>query len=107
MIKVQGTLTNGHVTYATNDLYLFLRCYINAAGNTENEAIIYTDQAITNQIGAIRLPDYTFEDLQLQDGDVLTTLHNLVIEKLKLDNPQTKFSIVNIIKNEPTESEIN
>ena len=100
MIHVQGTLTNGNVTYSTNNLYLFLKCYINQAGSTENEAIIYTDQAITNQIGAMRLPDYTFEDLQIESGDVLTTLHNLVIEKLKLDNPQTLFTIINSINNE-------
>lgn len=100
MIHVHGTLTNGNVTYSTNNLYLFLKCYINQAGSTENEAIIYTDQSITNQIGAIRLPDYTFDDLQIESGDVLTTLHNLVIEKLKLDNPQTTFTIINPIQNE-------
>ena len=97
------TLTHNRATY--NDVYLFLKLYLNGAGTAEAEAIMYADQTIKDQIGAVRLPNYTFEEL---GNDPLTTLHNLTIAHLQTENQQATFTIVNIITDEqPTESETN
>jgi hypothetical protein len=96
-------LTHNHATY--NDVYLFLKLYFTGAGTAEAEAIMYGDQTIKDQIGAMRLPNYTFEEL---GNDPLTTLHDLTIAQLQAENPQATFTIVNIITDEqPTESETN
>jgi hypothetical protein len=103
MIHAQGTLTLGNITY-TGDTYLFLKSYLSGKGTTENEFIIYRDHAMTQQLGAYRLPDYAFEDFNGGNGNnlyekVLDVLHDLTIEKLKVDNPQTVFTKVAPLQN--------
>jgi hypothetical protein len=60
-------------------VYLFLKLYFSGAGTAEAEAIIYKDQAMTEGIGAMRLPDYTFQQL---GANPLDTLHTLTIAHL-------------------------
>lgn len=111
MIHVQGGLKNNHSTF-TQDVFLFLKLYINSAGSTENEAIIYLDQSMTTQIGAMRLPNYTATELQGGTGTneyekLLDSLHDLAIELLETDNPNSVFTKVNPIEPETeTETEI-
>lgn len=98
MIHAQGPLTLGNITYS-GDTYLFLKSYLSGQGTTENEFIIYRDHAMTQQLGAYRLPDYAFEDFNGGNGSnlyekVLDVLHDLTIEKLKVDNPKTVFTKV-------------
>jgi hypothetical protein len=83
-------LTHNHATY--NDVYLFLKLYFTGPGTAESEAIIYKDQAIKEQIGAIRLPNYTFEELGANPMD---TLHTLTIAHLQEDD--NILQIVNIL----------
>lgn len=73
-------LTHNHATYT--DVYLFLKLYFSGAGTAEAEAIIYNDQAMTEGIGAMRLPNYTFEQL---GANPLDTLHQLTITHLAQD----------------------
>ena len=99
MIHAQGPLTLGNITYS-GDTYLFLKSYLSGQGTTENEFIIYRDHAMTQQLGAYRLPDYAFEDFNGGNGSnlyekVLDVLHDLTIELLKVDNPNTVFTKVN------------
>lgn len=74
-------LTNNHATYT--DVYLFLKLYLNGAGTAESEAIMYADQTMKEQIGAMRLPNYTFEEL---GANPLDTLHTLAIAHLQTDD---------------------
>jgi hypothetical protein len=85
-------LTHNHATYT--DVYLFLKLYFSGAGTAEAEAIIYKDQAMTEGIGAIRLPDYKFEEL---GANPLDTLHTLTIAHLAQDG--ATLTIVNPIIN--------
>ena len=94
------TLQQGRATY--NDVYLFLKLYLNGAGTAEAEAILFADQTIKDQIGALRLPNYTFDEL---GQDPLATLHTLVISKLQSENPTAIITTVNPIQDEqPTET---
>lgn len=94
------TLQQGRATYT--DVYLFLKLYLNGPGTAEAEAILYADQTIKDQIGAIRLPNYTFEEL---GADPLATLHILTIAQLQSENPSAIITTVNPIKDEqPTET---
>lgn len=90
------TLQQGRATY--NNVYLFLKLYLNGAGTAEAEAIMYADQTIQEQIGAMRLPNYTFEEL---GANPLDTLHTLTIAHLQTDNPEAVLTIVDPIKPEP------
>jgi hypothetical protein len=63
-------------------VYLFLKLYFSGAGTAEAEAIIYKDQAMTEGIGAMKLPDYTFEQL---GANPLDKLHTLTIAHLAQD----------------------
>ena len=93
------TLTHNRATY--NDVYLFLKLYLNGAGTAEAEAILYADQTIKDQIGAMRLPNYTFDEL---GADPLTTLHTLTIAQLQTeDNILTIVSPI-IEQNEPEQT---
>jgi hypothetical protein len=85
-------LTHNHATYT--DVYLFLKLYFSGAGTAEAEAIIYKDQAMTEGIGAMRLPDYTFEQL---GANPLDTLHTLTIKHFEHDG--ATLTIVNPIIN--------
>ena len=94
------TLKHNRATY--NDVYLFLKLYLNGAGTAEAEAIFYADQTIKDQIGAMRLPNYTFNEL---GADPLATLHTLTIAHLQSENPTATLTTVNPIKDEqPTET---
>jgi hypothetical protein len=75
-------------------VYLFLKLYFSGAGTAEAEAIIYKDQAMTEGIGAMRLPDYTFEQL---GANPLDTLHTLTIANLAQDG--ATLTIVNPLIN--------
>ncbi len=85
-------LTHNHATYT--DVYLFLKLYFSGAGTAEAEAIIYKDQAMTEGIGAIRLPDYTFDQL---GSNPLDTLHSLTIKHFEQDG--ATLTIVNPLIN--------
>jgi len=75
-------LTHNRATYS--DVYLFLKLYLNGPGTAEAEAMIYGDQAMTDQIGAMRLPNYTFDQL----GDYpMMYLHTVTIAQLQAENP--------------------
>ena len=82
-------LTHNHALYT--DVYLFLKLYFTGAGTAEAEAIMYKDQTIKEQIGAIRLPNYTFDELGANPMDAL---HVLTIAHLQEDD--NILQIVNI-----------
>lgn len=87
-------LQHNRATYT--DVYLFLKLYLNGPGTAEAEAILYADQAIMDQIGAMRLPNYTFDEL---GADPLATLHTLTISQLQSENPNATITICNPIIN--------
>ena len=93
-------ITHNRATY--NDVYLFLKLYLNGAGTAEAEAIMYGDQTIKDQIGAMRLPNYTFEEL---GANPLDTLHTLTIAHLQAENPNAVFTIVDVVVEEPVVEE--
>lgn len=92
-------LKHNYATYS--NVYLFLKLYLNGAGSAESEAILYADQTIKEQIGAIRLSNYTFNEL---GANPLDTLHTLTIVKLQEENPNAVFTIVDPILNVINES---
>lgn len=94
-------LQQGRATY--NDVYLFLKLYLNGAGTAEAEAILYADQTIKDQIGALRLPNYTFEEL---GANPLDTLHTLAIAHLQVENPDAVFTVVDVVVEEPVAEEV-
>lgn len=107
MIKCNGPLTVGAITYSANT-YLFVKLYLNGAGTTESEAIIYADQSCGTQLGAIRLPNYTADQLTggvgVTDFDkMLNALQVLTITELIDSNPNTEFTIVEPTKPQPIE----
>lgn len=81
-------LQHNRATYT--DVYLFLKLYLNGPGTAEAEAILYADQEMKDQIGAMRLPNYTFDDL---GNDAMATLHTLTIAQLQAENPTTTMTI--------------
>jgi hypothetical protein len=92
-------ITHNHATYT--DVYLFLKLYFTGAGTAESEAIIYKEQSMKDQIGAIRLSNYTFEELGVNPMD---TLHTLTIAHLQTeDNILTIVSPI-IEQNEPEQT---
>lgn len=96
------TLQHNRATYS--DVYLFLKLYLNGAGTAEAEAIMYSDQSIQDQIGAIRLPNYTFDEL---GANPLDTLHTLTVAQLQSQNATAIITIVNPIINESAGAETN
>ena len=87
-------LQHNRATYT--DVYLFLKLYLNGPGTAEAEAILYADQAMKDQIGAMRLPNYTFDDL---GNDAMATLHILTVAQLQTENPTATITICNPIIN--------
>lgn len=87
-------LQHNRATYT--DVYLFLKLYLNGPGTAEAEAILYADQAMKDQIGAMRLPNYTFDEL---GDDPMATLHTLTIAQLQAENPTATITICNPIIN--------
>ena len=73
-----------NITY--NNVYLFLKLYMDSPGTAQSEAILYSDQSIKNQVGAIKLNTYTFEQLAINPMD---TLHTLTISSLQQTNPSS------------------
>jgi hypothetical protein len=92
-------ITHNHATY--NDVYLFLKLYFTGAGTAEAEAIIYKEQSMKDQIGAIRLPNYTFEELGANPMD---TLHTLTISHLQTDDNVLTIVSPIIQQNEPEQT---
>jgi hypothetical protein len=92
-------LTHNHATY--NDVYLFLKLYFTGAGTAEAEAVIYKEQSMKDQIGAIRLPNYTFEELGANPMD---TLHTLTISHLQTDDNILTIVSPIIQQNEPEQT---
>jgi hypothetical protein len=92
-------LTHNHATY--NDVYLFLKLYFTGAGTAEAEAVIYKEQSMKDQIGAIRLPNYTFEELGANPMD---TLHTLTISHLQTDDNVLLIVSPIIQQNEPEQT---
>lgn len=88
------TLQHNRATYT--DVYLFLKLYLNGPGTAESEAILYADQEMTDQIGAMRLPNYTFEQL---GNDPMLALHTLTIAQVQAENPTATITICNPIIN--------
>ena len=88
------TLQHNRATYT--DVYLFLKLYLNGPGTAEAEAILYADQAMKDQIGAMRLRNYTFDEL---GSDALTQLHTLTVVQLKSENPTATITLCNPIIN--------
>ena len=93
-------LTHNRAMYT--EVYLFLKLYLNGPGIAESEAILYADQSMKDQIGAMRLPNYTFEEL---GNDPLTALHTLTIAQLKAENPTATITTCNPVINENADSE--
>lgn len=93
------TLQHNRATYT--DVYLFLKLYLNGPGTAEAEAILYADQAMKEQIGAMRLPNYTFDEYTFDElvADPLATLHTLTISQLQSENPNATITICNPIIN--------
>ena len=87
-------LQHNRATYT--DVYLFLKLYLNGPGTAESEAILYADQEMKEQIGAMRLPNYTFDDL---GADPMAALHTLTIAQLQAENPNATITICNPIIN--------
>ena len=87
-------LQHNRATYT--DVYLFLKLYLNGPGTAEAEAILYADQEMKDQIGAMRLPNYTFDEL---GNDPMATLHTLTIAHLQAENPTATITICNPIIN--------
>jgi hypothetical protein len=92
-------LTHNHATY--NDVYLFLKLYFTGAGTAEAEAVIYKEQSMKDQIGAIRLPNYTFEELGANPMD---TLHTLTMSHLQTDDNILTIVSPIIQQNEPEQT---
>jgi hypothetical protein len=92
-------LTHNHATY--NDVYLFLKLYFTGPGTAEAEAIIYKEQSMKDQIGAIRLPNYTFEEL---GANPMLTLHTLTISHLQTDDNILTIVSPIIEQNEPEQT---
>jgi hypothetical protein len=92
-------ITHNHATY--NDVYLFLKLYFTGAGTAEAEAIIYKEQSMKDQIVAIRLPNYTFEELGANPMD---TLHTLTISHLQTDDNVLTIVSPIIEQNEPEQT---
>jgi hypothetical protein len=92
-------ITHNHATY--NDVYLFLKLYFTGAGTAEAEAIIYKEQSMKDQIVAIRLPNYTFEELGANPMD---TLHTLTIAHLQTDDNILLIVSPIIEQNEPEQT---
>ena len=88
------TLQHNRATYS--DFYLFLKLYLNGPVTAEAEAILYADQAMTDQIGAMRLPNYTFEQL---GNDPMLALHTLTIAQVQAENPSATITTCNPIIN--------
>lgn len=86
------SLIENYGTY--NNVYLFLKLYLDEPGYSNSEAIMYSDQTIQNKIGAFPLGRYSFDELGLNP---LETLHTLTIAKLQPLNPTATFTIVNPI----------
>lgn len=83
------SLTENHITY--NNVYCFLKLYLDGPGIATAETIIYSDQTIRNQIGALSLGQYTFDVLGPNPMD---TLHSLTIAQFQESNPNSTFTIV-------------
>ena len=84
------------------DVYLFLKLYLNGPGISESEAILYADQEMKDQIGAMRLPNYTFDQL----GDYpMMYLHTVTIAQLQAENPTATITTCNPVINENAGSE--
>ena len=84
------------------DVYLFLKLYLNGPGTAESEAILYADQEMKDQIGAMRLPNYTFDQL----GDYpMMYLHTVTIAQLKAENPTATITTCNPVIKENADSE--
>jgi hypothetical protein len=101
MIKVQGNFkpSADSRTVFAGDLFLFVKTYLNTAGGTENEAIIYADQSITEQVGAVRLPNYSAEELVGGAGaneyeKIIDKVQDLAIANFKTFNQGVTFSKV-------------
>jgi hypothetical protein len=92
-------ITHNHATY--NDVYLFLKLYFTGAGTAEAEAVIYKEQSMKDQIGAIRLPNYTFEEL---GANPMLTLHTLTIAHLQTDDNILTIVSPIIEQNEPEQT---
>jgi hypothetical protein len=92
-------LTHNHATY--NDVYLFLKLYFTGAGTAEAEAVIYKEQSMKDQIGAIRLPNYNFDELGANPMD---TLHTLTISHLQTDDNILTIVSPIIQQNEPEQT---
>jgi hypothetical protein len=93
-------LTHNRATYS--DVYLFLKLYLNGLGTAEAEAVIYGDQEMKDQIGAMRLPNYTFDQL----GDYpMMYLHTVTIAQLQAENPTAVVTECNPLITESTDSE--
>lgn len=92
-------LTYNRATY--NNVYLFLKLYLNGPGTAEAEAILYADQEMKDQIGALRLPNYTFDELfnDEYDDDPMTKLHLLTITQLQSENPTATITLCDPIIN--------
>ena len=112
MIKATPSLTLPESVSSFNvDTFLFLKSYLNAAGKTENEFIIYKDQYLKEQIGAFRLPNYTAEELAGGTGaneyeKIIDKLHDLTITQLQAVNPSTTFTKVDVLVEEPQVEEV-
>lgn len=93
-------LQHNRATYT--DVYLFLKLYLNGPGTAEAEAILYADQEMKDQIGAMRLPNYTFDDL---GADPMTALHTLTIAQLQAENPTATITTCDPLINQNEVSE--
>lgn len=101
MIKVEGNFkpSADSRTVFSGDLFLFVKTYLNTAGGTENEAIIYADQTIKEQLGAVRLPDFKAEELVGGTGaneyeKILDKVQDLAIANFQTFNQGVSFSKV-------------
>lgn len=95
------SLIENYGTY--NNVYLFLKLYLDEPGYANSEAIMYSDQTIQNKIGAFPLGRYSFDEL---GSNPLDTLHTLTITKLQQINPTSTFTIVNPIINPTIPDEV-
>ncbi len=113
MIKVQGNFkpTADSKSIFAGDVFLFVKVYLNATGTAEAEAIIYEDQEIKNQIGAVRLPNFTSAELVGGAGDndydkIIDKASDLAIANFQTFNTGSTFSKVNVLQPAPEEVQV-
>lgn len=113
MIKVQGNFKPSAESKSlfAGDVFLFVKVYLNTTGGAEAEAIIFEDQEIKNQIGAVRLPNFSAAEISggagVTDYDkIIDKVSDLAIANFQTFNSGSTFSKVDVLVVETPSAEV-